>query len=131
MDELDRLLTLCCWASLAIIAALIGSVFYLKFSYEREDAVARSAQELEIAEGVTLMRGLLAFFGRGSRWKVSKNLVYVQCWFLGANVDEDEPVLVLCVDPEPGRIEVVSCSLDGWYDTKSLIDALIQAASKR
>lgn len=128
MDELDKIAVWCYGAFGVLLAAYCGVVRWVEHCEAKWQAVVRSAQEVEIAEGVTLMQGLLAFFGQGSRWKVSGGLVYVESGF--SDEDDGEVEAVLCVDPKSGRVEVVSCRLEGRCDAENLIDALIQAASE-
>ena len=129
MDGVGRLLA---WGILTPIAMYIGAIVYVSRSYARDQALICPAQKLEIAPGVTLMRGLQCFFGQGSRWKVSKGVVYVESGFpdeTGEHRFVNGIELVLCVDPKAGRIEVVTCRLAGGYNAENLIDALIRAAS--
>ena len=134
MDGGSSILTLACVFILVLAIVHFGAMLCIEYYYTKQDEVARSAQKLELAPDVTLMRGLQCFFGRGSRWRVSKGLVYVESRFPdedgeGGPAGEPAPALVLCVDPKAGRIEVVSCRLEGGYDAENLIDALIQAAA--
>ena len=132
MDGSGSILTLVCMFFGVLAIVYFGAVFCIEYCYAKQDAVARSAQALEIAPGVTLMRGLQCFFGQGSRWKVSKGVVYVESGFpdeTGEHRFANGIELVLCVDPKAGRIEVVTCRLAGGYNAENLIDAMVRAAS--
>ena len=134
MDGTGSILVLAYGLFWVFAIVYFGVILWIEYSYAKQDAVARAAQKLELAPGVTLMWALQCFFGRGSRWKVTRGLVYVESGF----PDEDgeggpagEPELVLCVDPKAGRIEVASCRLEGGYSAENLLDALVRAASEQ
>lgn len=92
---------------------------------KRHEAMIRSAQEMELAEGVTLRQALRAYYGRMESWRVAQGLV---CAFVGYPRSRKGDVRV---NLETGEVMVYHDGREGEKaESAALVREMILAARR-
>lgn len=89
----------------------------------REKAMVRAAQNLELAEGITLLRAVRAYYGEDGRWGAAQGLVYV---FAGDSRSRRGDVRV---NLDTGEVMAYRDGCEGdKAESEALVKAMVRAA---
>ena len=97
---------------------------------KKDERALQSAQNIEIARGVTLLQGIQAYFGNPGSWVVLIGSVRVRAH----DPEEDFPVAEVFINVKTGRLEAYefrhAAPPEDRNEPQALIHALVDAARR-